>query len=119
MTGDLSAHFSRREFACHCGCGFNTVDTELLTVLEVIRQHFDAKVKVTSGCRCVARNEQEGGSERSQHLIGRAADIQVDTVEPAEVADFVDQMWPDQYGLGRYGVFTHVDTRSTRARWEG
>lgn len=113
----LSTHFSRSEFACNCGCGFNTVDTELLTVLEIIREHFDSPIKITNGCRCLARNAEVGGAENSQHLIGRAADIQIDGVEPIDVQDYIDQMWPDQYGLGRYGVFTHVDTRSTRARW--
>ena len=117
--GDLSAHFSRSEFACSCGCGYNTVDTELLTIMEVVRQHFDAPVKITSGCRCLTRNAEVGGSKHSQHLIGRAADIQVGGVEPGEVADYIDNMWPDKLGLGKYGVFVHVDSRSTKARWEG
>lgn len=117
--GDLSANFSRSEFACKCGCGFNTVDTELLTVMEIIRQHFDCPIKITNGCRCPTRNAEVGGAENSQHLIGRAADIQVGEIVPSQVQDYIDQMWPDTYGLGRYGVFTHVDTRTPRARWEG
>lgn len=119
--GDISANFDRSEFACSCGCGFDTVDTELLTMLEVIRQHFDAKIKVTSGCRCVARNSDPlvGGSKRSKHLIGRAADIQVEGISPEEVANFVDKTWPDSYGLGRYRTFTHVDSRGGKARWGG
>ena len=115
----LSPHFSRSEFACNCGCGFNSVDTELLTILEIVRQHFDAPIKITNGCRCPARNKEVGGSKSSQHLVGRAADIQVEEVEPFEVQEYIDNMWPDQYGLGRYAVFTHIDSRSTKARWQG
>lgn len=113
----LSAHFARSEFACSCGCGYNTVDTELLTMLEIVRQHFDAPVTITSACRCPTRNAEVGGAENSQHLIGRAADIQISGIEPREVADYIDNMWPDTYGLGRYGVFTHLDSRVPRARW--
>ena len=115
----LSAHFDRSEFACHCGCGFNTVDAELLTTLEIVRQHFDAPLTINSACRCSSHNEAVGGGSKSQHLIGRAADIVVEGVAPSEVADYIDQMWPDTYGLGRYNSFTHVDTRVARGRWDG
>lgn len=117
MTGSLSAHFSRHEMACECGCGFDTMDVELLTVLEIIRQHFDAKVKITSGCRCVDHNSEVGGSGNSQHLYGRAADIQVEGVSARRVANYIDKIWPDSYGLGRYPTWVHIDSRSTKARW--
>ncbi len=115
----LSPNFWRSEFTCGCGCGFNTVDTALLTRLEVIREFFDTKVKVTSACRCEAHNKAVGGGKNSQHLIGRAADIQVQNVDPSLVQEFVDDMWPDDGGLGRYNTFTHIDTRTVKARWEG
>ena len=115
--GDLSSNFSRAEFACKCGCGLDTVDVELLAIVETIRQHYDASVKVTSGCRCPARNEQEGGSEKSQHLVCRAADIQVEGVEAVEVFEYLDNLFPNTHGLGKYRIFTHVDSRSQKARW--
>ena len=117
--GDLSAHFSRHEFECSCGCGFDTVDTELLTIVEVIRDHFDASVTVSSGCRCLLQNEAANGSKNSKHKEGRAADIDVDNVPPSEVQDYFEQIWPDLYGLGRYNTFSHVDSRSGKARWSG
>jgi len=113
----VSAHFSREEFACSCGCGFDTVDTELLTLLEVIRQYFDMPVTVTSGCRCPHKNEQVGGSHKSRHLTGRAADIKVEGVGADVVQDFIDRTWPDEYGMGRYEGWTHIDSRSGKARW--
>jgi hypothetical protein len=118
VMGDLSEHFSREEFACSCGCGFDTVDTELLRILEVVRTHFDRPVTVNSACRCVDRNHAVGGSSNSQHLYGRAADIVVQGIDPSLVYELVDQMGIG--GAGEYTTFTHIDSRTNGpARWEG
>ena len=114
----LSKHFMRREFACRCGCGFDTVDAMLLTVLERIRGHFGHPVRINCGCRCPAHNRAVGGAPNSQHLVGKAADVVVDGISPDQVADYVDARWPDLGGLGRYRTFTHVDVRGHRARWD-
>ena len=113
----LSPHFSREEFACKCNCGFDTVDSQLLTMLEVIRQYFDSPVTITSGCRCLEHNTNIGGSVHSQHLLGRAADIQVRDIDPATVQEFVNKTWPDDFGMGSYSNFTHIDSRGGKARW--
>lgn len=115
--GDLSKHFSRSEFACRCGCGQDTVDAVLITVLEHIRAHFGKPITVHSGNRCVAYNRRVGGASSSQHIISRAADIDVRGVSPAEVFAYVDT-WHTG-GLGSYPTFTHVDSRAERARWAG
>ena len=115
---NLSAHFTRDEFACKCGkCGFDTVDTELLTLLEIIRNHFDSPVHITSGARCAEWNAKQGGYPTSQHLVGKAADIVVENYTPQQVQDFVEKHTPMRGGLGRYADFTHVDVRDSRARW--
>ena len=116
--GDLSASFSRIEFACGCGCGFDTVDTETLEILEIIRNHYDAPVRINSASRCVAHNKSVGGGVNSQHLVCRAVDIDVDGVPAEKVANYIDSLFPDKYGLGRYDNFTHVDSRSQKARWD-
>jgi uncharacterized protein YcbK (DUF882 family) len=111
----LTENFYRDEFACNCGCGFDTVDFALVKFLQSSRDHFDRVHAVTSGCRCPAHNKSVGGAIDSQHLLGRAADYVVDGV-PAEIA----QEFADQYGipgLGRYEGFTHADTRKEFARW--
>jgi len=112
--GDLSKHFNRSEFACKCGCGFDTVDYELLLVVEDVRTHFNKPITINSGCRCVKHNASVGGTERSQHVKGKAADIVVKGVEPKEVADYIGD-WTG--GLKAYDTFTHVDSRNSRARW--
>lgn len=113
----LSSHFSRSEFACSCGCGFDTVDHELLLALEHARLHFDQPITVTSGCRCFVRNEQVGGSPKSQHLLGRAADIQVKNVHPEDVYHWFDITYRN-FGIGLYDTFVHVDSRGEPARWD-
>jgi len=115
--GDLSKNFSSWEFECGCGCGFDEISIYTLEVLERVREFFKSSVSITSGCRCPDHNKREGGSERSQHLTGRAADIKVKGVPPKDVADYLSTVYPRRYGIGRYRTFTHIDTRHSRARW--
>ena len=102
---------------CNClQCGQDVVDYRLAFYLDAIREHFAAPVLITSGNRCPEYNARIGGVVDSQHLSGRAADIQVTGVSPKCVADFADEL--DIPGLGRYPNFTHIDTRSgPKARW--
>lgn len=116
--GDLSKHFSRHEFACRCSCGLDTVDVELLQVLEGVSVHFGAVVNIHSGCRCPARNASEGGADDSQHLVFKAADIDVAGVSADRVADYLDKTYPNKYGIGRYIGRTHIDVRRKKARWD-
>lgn len=114
--GDLSAHFSRSEFECSCGCGGDTVDTTTLEALEAIRQHFDAPIKITSAYRCLMYNKEVGSTDASQHPLGRAVDIKVKGVDPHDVYDYADRLGLG--GVGRYSTFTHIDTRTNGpARW--
>jgi uncharacterized protein YcbK (DUF882 family) len=110
-----SPHFDRSEFACGCGCGFDTVDAELLNCLEYIREHFDRPVIINSAARCPDHNLACGSNSGSQHLLGRAADIRVDGIEPTLVHELCEQM--EVGGLGEYDTFTHLDTRVGFARW--
>lgn len=116
----LSKHFNRSEFKCNCGqCDYDTVDSELIEVLEDIREHFNAPVTITSGNRCPSYNEHVGGSKSSYHVRGRAADIQVSAVSPKIIQNYLLAKYPEQYGIGCYDNFTHIDTRSNKARWHG
>ena len=107
----LSVHFARREFACACGCGFDTIDAATLEILEAVRRHFGRPVIVTSAARCREHNASVGGAPQSQHLYGRAADIKVQDHPAMAVADFIEETFPHA-SIGRYLTFTHVDTRT-------
>ncbi|ANU80127.1 putative M15 family peptidase [Proteus phage PM 116] len=116
----LNNYFKRREFACKCGCGTSTVDYELLQVITDVREHFGKPIIITSGHRCFKHNANVGGARNSMHLTGKAADIKVQGVDPADVADYLETKYPDKYGIGRYaGRFTHIDVRGYKARWRG
>lgn len=75
--GDMTPHFSRREFACRCGCGFDRINWALIKMLEEVRVELGEPIVITSGCRCVQHNAAEGGSRRSAHLRGMAADVAI------------------------------------------
>jgi uncharacterized protein YcbK (DUF882 family) len=117
----LSEHFTREELACKCGaCSQDTVDSELLKILEYVRSHFDQPVIINSANRCPAYNAQIGGSPKSQHQYSRAADIVVKGHSPAEVQKLLESFMKGWGGIGSYETFTHVDTRSNGpARWKG
>jgi uncharacterized protein YcbK (DUF882 family) len=117
--GDVSKHFSRWEFKCKCGtCEDKAVDSELLEHLEGVREHYDRRVTIKSGWRCEEHNRREGGYPKSKHKDGLAADIVVEGILAEEVQEYLKKIYPDQYGVGSYSLFTHFDVRSGRAaRW--
>jgi len=113
----MNKYFARHEFECKCGCGFDSIDAETLEVLMDLRKHFNSPVTINSGCRCDSYNRQIGGSEHSQHKRARACDIKIRFIGPSLVADYLEDKYPDKYGIGRYDSFTHIDTRQVKARW--
>ena len=115
--GDLSKHFNRSEFECKCKCGFDTVDAELITVLEDVRAYFNSPITINSGSRCKKHNKAIGGKPSSQHLLGKAADIAVKDVSPDKVFSYFIEKYLDKYGKGCYTNFSHIDVRSKHAVW--
>lgn len=113
----MNQYFNRSEFACKCGCGMDAVDTELLAVLTRLREHFGKPITINSANRCAARNKAVGGSDKSQHLLSKAADIAVKDVKSRQVFDLLGRWYPDKFGLGSYATFTHIDVRAIKARW--
>lgn len=117
--GDLTEHFSRKEFECPCGCGYSDVDMQLVELLEGVRKALGRQIKVTSGCRCETHNANVGGSQNSQHLKGKAADIQIDGLPPYMAYKHFDDKFPNRLGVGRYSAHIHVDVRPFSYRWTG
>ncbi len=115
--GDLTHNFSRWEFACKCGCGFDTVDYELLTLLQDFRRHFGRRIVIYSGVRCSSYNALVGGATDSQHLVGKAADFHIEGIIPEMVYNYLNDRFPNKYGIGLYEWGIHFDVRSDKARW--
>ena len=116
---NLSANFKVKEFACTDGSDPVFIDTELVKVLQKIRNHFGKSVTITSAYRTPPKNSAVGGEKYSQHLYGKAADIKVKGIAPKTVAAYAEKLMPTSGGIGTYSTFTHVDVRSAKARWKG
>jgi len=116
-VGDVSEHFLRAEFACKCGCGKDAIDVMLMQVLERVRSHFCKPVLINSGNRCASYNKAEGGAPKSLHMQSKAADIVVLGVHPRTVYDTLDRWYVDEFGMGHYDSFTHIDVRNIKVRW--
>lgn len=116
----LSQHFDSTEFACKCGCGGMNggadVDPRLVEVLERMRQALEVPLILSCGYRCPAHNYEVGGVSNSQHIYGKAADVQKpDGVSLARLARAAELAGADGIGVYDWGV--HVDVRGYAARW--
>ena len=124
----LTKNFSKEEFDCHCGCEMPSLVLSnvslLASQLEILRDCFGTPIHVNSGYRCIDHNKSIGGAAKSQHLLGKAADIVVENYEPEYVADNTEYLIEvgelSIMGLGRYNTFTHVDIRDSKTliKWE-
>ena len=117
----LSPHFRVREFhSKHDPSDLVKVDERLLTLLENIRNHVGKPVHLSSGYRSPEYNATlKNASPRSQHCNGKAADIWVEGVTPKQIADIAECYLGSSGGIGIYKTFTHVDVRTSCARWKG
>lgn len=107
--GDLTKNFSRSEFKCgHCG-RLDALDMELVWALQRLRDRVGKRLPIISGYRCCEGNRSVGGTQYSQHLFGRAADI------PAGYATAAQCKAAGLRGVGlRRGLVVHVDMTPSR-----
>ena len=115
----LSKNFKVSEFACKDGSDVIFIDSELVDVLQKIRDHFGKPLIINSGFRTASYNKKIGGATYSQHLYGKAADIRITGVAPKEVAKFAETLLVGKGGIGIYTNFTHIDVRKIKSRWNG
>lgn len=116
--GDISVHFYRHEFVCHC-CGAFQLDEKLLEGLEALRSIANAPVVVLCGYRCPEHNRRVAGRPGSQHLLGKAADIRIARMGLQAMYELAVRVAPfANGGIGVYDRdFLHVDVRAQKARW--
>lgn len=121
----VSGHFSVYEFACNDKSDKVLIDTELISILEQVRAHFGKPVNINSAYRTPAYNISIGGSSKSQHCLGLAADIWIKGVDPIRIALYLSSLpyFKNRGGIGYYsraqvtGGFVHVDVRTWKSRW--
>ena len=117
----LTKNFSRYEFDCPCGCGTQMVDPELAEKLQRIRDVVGKKIKITSGYRCLKRNQDAGGGTNSRHRYGMAADWRLEdrSLNPVALGILAVEAGFGGVGIYWYGnyAFVHADTRNAKATW--
>jgi len=121
----LTENFSLHEFDCKDGTYIpndilpNVI--ELAQNLQVLRDYIKKSIFITSGYRSPKYNKRIGGVSNSQHLKGKASDLQVKGMKPKELASIIEKLIKEgkmkQGGIGVYPNFVHYDIRNTKARW--
>ena len=122
----LTNNFNKSEFECKCGCEMPQdvlfQIQKLAAQLQTIRDFIRKPIKLTNAYRCPKHNKAVGGVSNSQHILGKAADIQVTDIPPSEIYKTIDNLTQLghilQGGLGKYNTFTHYDIRKTKSRWD-
>ena len=119
-TLNLSEHFIVKEFACKDGSDKILIDTNLIPILESIREYFNSPVYIMSGYRTEEYNKKVSNTKESQHCKGKAVDIRVAGVSPIAVALLCEYaLLRTTGGIGLYKGqgFVHIDTREKMTRW--
>ena len=135
MSRQITFHFNQNEFDCHDGTPYpdEWVDERLIPLcnqLEVIRHACgDRPLTILSGYRTPAHNaECPGAAKDSQHMQGKAADIQIEGMAPSDVHRIIIDLDDTNEivigGLGLYTAWCHVDVRDRAtdghlAMWSG
>jgi uncharacterized protein YcbK (DUF882 family) len=78
----------------------------LAKALQPVRNRLGRPFRVTSWYRPPAVNAAVGGATRSQHLVGNAADLQVQGMSGRQVANAVMLTWPG--GIGIYSNIPNI-----------
>src|ERR1700757_3131676 len=100
--GDLSPHFSRKEFECRC-CGRLKLDQRLLEGLDTLRKLAGVPVIIHAGFRCPEHNQEVGGVPNSEHTRGLAPDIKLPGLSRQRMYEFVSEV--PQFAGGGIGVY--------------
>ena len=118
-------YFRRAEFKCKCGGRFcdgypAEIDMNMVKIADQIREKIGKPITINSGLRCKTHNANVGGVSNSQHLYGTAADLGCPYgCTPAQMASIAEDIIGDTGGIGIYSWGIHIDTRSTKSRWNG
>ncbi len=118
--GDLTRNISRAEIACKCGCGFDTIDYEVVEVVQDVCTKFNTTVIINSGCRCLEYNRSVGSEDSSQHVKGRAMDCCFSSGSLYDIHRYLVGSYVTRLGIGYYEDegFIHIDSRTDGpARW--
>lgn len=123
---NLSNHFTLAEMTHTAHKGVNNDPDALqreslmllcVNVLEPLRERLGMPIFIGSGFRSAELNRKVGGSPRSQHMRGEAADIVVQGMKVAEVVKLIREMnLPVDQCIDEFGAWIHISHR--RGTWQ-
>lgn len=123
----LSSHFKIREFRCKDGSDKILIESELLTYLEKIFEHFGClKINITSAYRTAAHDKKVGGKGSGNHVQGKAVDFKAydmngNLIKSKEIALYLEDLGVKGIGYrcGKNAYATHMDINYRTKKWYG
>lgn len=111
----FSPFFSPKELASK-GDGSLKFSYDTLIKINKLRSMVGYPLTINSAFRDEKHNAVVGGSPNSQHKLGTAVDIRI---ESQEIGKRIEELAKslEFKGIGRYKTFIHLDTRKTAAEW--
>ena len=87
------------------------IDTDLVKILQGIRNAFGKPVNINSGFRTYEHNKSVGGSTNSAHLLGKAADISIRGIKAADLARGAAALYGRTSAIGLHEPenYVHID----------
>tara|TARA_R110001606_G_scaffold392043_1_gene560641 strand:- start:1238 stop:1618 length:381 start_codon:yes stop_codon:yes gene_type:complete len=126
----MTKNFDKKEFDCKDGSEMNIAVyhnmVKVANQLQILRNYIGKPITINSGYRSEEYNSSlKNSSKKSQHVMGRAADIVVKGMSPLAVHTTIELLIDKgdmlQGGLGLYEDknFVHYDIRGVKVRWNG
>lgn len=121
----LTENFNKSEFESKDGATMPPVVLTRIKILaenlQVLRNHVNKSIIITSGYRSPAHNRRVGGAPSSKHVLGEAADFKIPGMTPREVYLTILELQRQgkmlKGGLHAYSTWVHYDIRGYNARW--
>lgn len=122
----LTKNFSKSEFDSKDGaCMPNDVLQNVYNLaqhIQVIRDNANTSIIINSGYRSPAHNKKVGGVANSEHVQGKAADLNPKNITPKKLYDLILKLINEgkiyNGGVGLYDTFVHYDIGGKGRRWD-
>jgi len=86
-------------------------------ILQPLREAIGTPIRINSGYRCPELNTEINGSKHSQHMEGKASDIDVPGMTPPEVAELIVELdLPFDQVICEFSSWVHVSYEPDRDR---
>lgn len=117
LTSQTAARFSFTEQFNPPKSVVHNLERLCQQVLEPLRQIVGVPIQVNSGYRCLRVNQSVGGSAKSQHMVGQAADIVINSKDVETVFQIIRaSSLPFDQLIQEFDHWVHVSLRDKPRR---